>query len=168
MFLCSQCKQLSQRKRWSPQPPGQDQQNGKQKQCPLPPWLLRTNLKDTSSHISKNSLGLYFSAEYLLNALSELYIPPNFQIYGAQIRGNTFASQNIESIFTHAPRTPSPPPVSYHYTPEREKSPIPPDSKIYSVPAEMGGRENCLMKPSNDNSKEEYKFRIIHDLLLSF
>ena len=25
---------------------------------------------------------------------------------------------------------------------EREKSPITPDSKIYSVPAEMGGREN--------------------------
>ena len=53
-------------------------------------------------------------------------------------------------------------------TPQREKSPIPPDSKIYSVPAEMGGRENCMMKPSNDNNKEEDKFPIIHDLLLSF
>ena len=70
--------------------------------------------------------------------------------------------------FYSCPQDTPTPPVSYHYTPEREKSPIPPDSKIYSVPAEMGGRENCLMKPSNDNSKEEYKFRIIHDLLLSF
>ena len=25
-----------------------------------------------------------------------------------------------------------------------------------------------MMKPSNDNNKEEYKFPIIHDLLLSF
>lgn len=106
---------------------------------PAPP---RTNLKDTSSHISKNSLGLYFSAEYLLNALSELYIPPNFQINGIQIRWNTFASQKIESIFTHAPRTPPPPPVSYHYTPEREITHSPRQQNLFS--ASRNGREGKL------------------------
>ena len=53
------------------QPPGQNQQNGKQF------WLLRLpfkiSFKNTSFHIFINSLGIYFSPECLLNFLSNLY-----------------------------------------------------------------------------------------------
>ena len=37
------------------------------------PLSFRINLKDTFSHISKNSLGLYLSSKYLLNFFSNLY-----------------------------------------------------------------------------------------------
>ena len=53
------------------QPPGQNQQNGKQ--CCLPPFSFKISLKDTYSHISLNSLELYFSPEYLLNFLVYSY-----------------------------------------------------------------------------------------------
>ena len=39
------------------------------KQCRLPPLPFNISLKDTSLHISLNSLGLYHSPECLLNFL---------------------------------------------------------------------------------------------------
>ena len=48
------------------QPEGQDQQNDKQKECLLSPWFFKINLKDTPSHISIDSLGLYIPPECFL------------------------------------------------------------------------------------------------------
>ena len=45
------------------QPPGSDRQINKRTQCRLPPQSFMINLRDTSSSISINSLGLYLSAE---------------------------------------------------------------------------------------------------------
>ena len=56
------------------QPSGQKQQNGKQ--CCLPPLSFKISRKDTSFHISFNSLGSYLSPECLLIFLSNCYIPP--------------------------------------------------------------------------------------------
>ena len=42
----------------------------------IPPLPLKICLKDTFFHISINSLGLYLSAECLLNVLSKMHIPP--------------------------------------------------------------------------------------------
>ena len=50
---------------------------------------LQNNLKGTSFHISIDSSELHVSPEYLLNFLSNLYIPPilNFDV---QIAGKSF------------------------------------------------------------------------------
>ena len=45
-------------------------------QCQLPPFSFKISLKDTSFHISINSLGFYLSPECFLNFLSNLYVPP--------------------------------------------------------------------------------------------
>ena len=54
--------------------PGCNQRNGKQ--CWLSTLSFKISLKDTSFHISINSLGLYLSPECLFNFLSKFYIPP--------------------------------------------------------------------------------------------
>ena len=60
---------LFQRISW---PPGQDQENGKRTYCWLPTKSFWINLKDTSSHISIDWLGLHLSpALYLV--FSEIY-----------------------------------------------------------------------------------------------
>ena len=49
------------------------------------PSPLEFSLKNASSHILINSLGLYITQKYFFNFLSNLYIPSwleNFQIYG--------------------------------------------------------------------------------------
>lgn len=61
--------------------PGKDQQNGKQTFVLITnhhhvSLRFRINLKNTSTHISIDSFGLYRSMKYLLNFLSNLYIPP--------------------------------------------------------------------------------------------
>ena len=47
--------------------PGKDQQNGRRVQCELPPFSFRINFKDTSCHISVDSLGIYLSLGSLFN-----------------------------------------------------------------------------------------------------
>ena len=53
------------------QPPGQNQQNGKQ--YSLPRLSFKISFKDTSFHI----LAFYISPEYLLIFCSDLYVPPS-------------------------------------------------------------------------------------------
>ena len=50
-------------------------ENGKRRQCRLPPQSFRADLRDASSHISIDPLGLYLSPESLFNFLRNLYIP---------------------------------------------------------------------------------------------
>ena len=75
-------------------PPVQNQQNGKPKYVRLPPWSFRNNLKNTSSHFSIDSLGLFLIPEYLLYFLSNLYVP---QWLVFRLPGNAFESQKTES-----------------------------------------------------------------------
>ena len=49
------------------QPSGQDQQNGKRKQCQLLRLSFKMNSQDTFFHISVNSLGPCFSPDFLLH-----------------------------------------------------------------------------------------------------
>ena len=72
------------------------------KQCCLPPLSFKISLKDTSFHISLNSLGFYFSPECLLN-IFYLYIP---QFVGIifQFMMFTFLENALNLLlFTHAP-----------------------------------------------------------------
>ena len=66
-----------------------------------PPLFFRISLKDTSFCISLKFLGLYLSAEWLLNFLSKLYIPPCvrkiFKFTEFTFIGNVF----IWGIFNH-------------------------------------------------------------------
>ena len=83
------------------EPQGQDQQNGKRILCRLLPLSFKIDLKDTSFHISINSLGLYLSPESLSNFLSNLYIPPwlgtIFKFMVFRFLENAFPSQKTES-----------------------------------------------------------------------
>ena len=54
----------------------QDQQNGKQAYCRLPPWYFRIILKDTLTHLTMESIVVCLSPQYLLNVFSNMYIPP--------------------------------------------------------------------------------------------
>ena len=67
------------------------------------------HLKDSSSHISVISLGLYLSPEYFLKFLSNLYIPALlgkiFKLILFRLLKNAFGSQNLNlDIFCHALR----------------------------------------------------------------
>ena len=69
------------------QPPGLNQQNGEQ--CCLPQLSFKVNLKDTSFHISWNSLGFDLSPKSLLNFLYLVYstkFGKNFSICGGSPR----------------------------------------------------------------------------------
>ena len=63
--------------------------SGLSKWCRLPPLPFKISLKDTSFHISINSLGLYLSPRMLIDfSLKSLYSTKtgkNFQIYGVHI-----------------------------------------------------------------------------------
>ena len=56
----------------------------------LPALSFRINLSNTPSHISMDSLGVYFSPKCLFNFCQTLYYTMlwgNFQIYGVKITG---------------------------------------------------------------------------------
>ena len=68
-------------------------------QCCLPPLSHKISLRDTSFHISLNSLGFYLSPEYLLNF---------FWIVHSTMCGKNFSVYGINNalklwIFTYAP-----------------------------------------------------------------
>ena len=78
------------------EPPGQDHQNGKLN-VDYHPSPSEYPLKHTSSDIFTNSLRLYISPEYLLNCLTNLYIPLRlgeiFKFMVFRLLENAFASQ---------------------------------------------------------------------------
>ena len=68
-------------------------------------------------------------------------VAENFQIYGVQITGSTFASQKICSILIMSPKQ--------NILPGRRKLPIPSEQrslKIYFSPAEKGGGRVMKLK----------------------
>ena len=107
------------------QPPGRDQENGKQEQCRLPPQSFRINLKDTSSHISIDPLGLYLSPFYVVSLInySEAFIShflgEVFKVFiKFRLLENTFASQKTGSRHFYSCR-----PRHFYSCRPRQKSP---------------------------------------------
>ena len=110
------------------QPPGQNQQNGKQ--YSLPRLSFKISFKDTSFHI----LAFYISPEYLLIFCSDLYVPPSV---GKIFKGMDFAL--LESAlnlgnFTHAPFLLEIPPAPTYFF-----------SKIYIKFQEMWNSSSVLL-----------------------
>ena len=69
---------------------GHGQQNGKQANCWLERWSFRNNFKDTPSHISIESWGVYLSRIFLKFFLKPVYLTMvvgKFQILGLKIAG---------------------------------------------------------------------------------
>ena len=70
------------------QPSGQDQQNGKQTYCWIPPYSFSINVKDTASHISMDSEGVYLSRIFLEFFPKPVYftmVAGKFLIHGIKI-----------------------------------------------------------------------------------
>ena len=64
---------------------------------------FKIGLKDTSFHISRNSIGLYLSPECLLKFLSNFYIPPCVGKIFKFMEFTFLENGLIRGIFTHAP-----------------------------------------------------------------
>ena len=109
--------------------------------------VLQISLKDKSFHIFINSLGLYLSAEFLLDFLSKSYIPPCvgkiFKFMEFTFLENAF----IRGIFTHALPTQNSPPTSCHLVLGRKKLVIPPGSILSKMcfPQQQKGVEGTMI-----------------------
>ena len=113
------------------------------------------------------SLWLYLSPEWLLNFLSNLYIPPcvrkifKFMVF-------TFLENGLNlGIFTYASPFPTqiPPPSSYHHTLARGKLIIPPSSIFSKIcfPHQQKGVEEtmiCFIKIELENIKMTWNIRL--------
>ena len=89
------------------QPPGKNQQIGKQ--CCLPPLPFKISLMDTSFHISLNFLGFYLSPGCLLNFLWLVYSTMCeiiFSIYGVHIPRKCIESMHFYSYLSPPLKTP--------------------------------------------------------------
>ena len=64
---------------------------------------FKISLKDTSFHISINSLGLYLSPECLLNFLSNFYIPPSAGKIFKSMEFTFLENALIRGIFIRGP-----------------------------------------------------------------
>ena len=144
--------------------PGQSQQNGKQ--CSLPPLFFKINLKETSFHISINSLGLYLSPECLLNFLSNVYTPPCVVKISKLIVFTLPENVLNLGIFTHAPLpTQNLSPSSYYQSRGRGKLLIPPRIIFSNIcfPQQQKGVEEtmiCFIEIQLENIKMAQNIRL--------
>ena len=117
------------------EPQGQDQQNGKRILCRLLPLSFKIDLKDTSFHISINSLGLYLSPKSLSNFLSNLYIPPwlgtIFKFMVFRFLENAFPSQKTESRHFYSCNLSQNSPSGSHHHPQAEGNYSSPQAVVF-------------------------------------
>ena len=117
--------------------PGCNQRNGKQ--CWLSPLSFKISLKDTSFHISINSLGLYLSPECLFNFLSKFYIPP------CAGKISNFHSKLVPKFLSSRPRQKE----ITHSTRQRSFE------NLFLPTAERGGGNNLLCQNSVRKNEDD-------------
>ena len=125
----------------------------------LPPLSFKISLKDTSFHISINSLRLYLSPECLLNFLSNLYIPPcvgkNFKLKESTFLKNALIQGIFTPVPTHSRLTPkflSSRPMQKEITYSLRK---PSFKNLFPLTTEKG-RQNYDLLYRNTVRKNEY------------
>ena len=110
-------------------------QNGKRILCRLLPLSFKIDLRDTSFHISINSLGLYLSPESLSNSLSNLYIPPwlgtIFKFMVFRFLENAFPSQKTESRYFYSCNLSQNSPSGSHHHPQAEGNYSSPQAVVF-------------------------------------
>ena len=120
----------------------------------MPPLPFKISLKDTSFHISINSLGLHLSPEFLLNFLWKFYVPPPVRKISKFMEFTFLENALIRGIFTHVPpHSKISPPSTCHHALGRTKLLITPNRillKIYFPQQQKGVAETmiCFIKLS--------------------
>ena len=126
---------------------------------------FKISLKDTSFHISINSLGLYLSPECFLNFLSNFYIPLCVGRIFKFMEFTFLENALIQGSFTHASPHSELYPRCCHHALGRRKLLIPLDiilSKICFPQQQKGVEETmiCFIKIQSENMKMTWNIRL--------
>ena len=88
------------------------------------------NKHTVNYHASPSQLISRIHIQFFPKPLYSAMVAEKFQIYSVKITANTFVSQKIESVFTHAHKK-NLPPEFYHYLPGRWELPIAPHTAFF-------------------------------------